>query len=388
MGLEDVYLASPYNPTIDQAPIIYDTTLRDGEQTPGVSFRKEDKIRIATLLDEVGIPQLDAGFPAVSKGEKEAVRAVCDEGLEAEILCLSRARTDDIDHVLDIGADGVIVFMATSPIHLRDKLGISFEEARGRALDAVEYAKDHGLFTGLTAEDGTRTDLPTLLDLFRGAEDRKVDRVHIADTVGCILPEGMEKLVEGLVKEIKTPIGVHCHDDFGLALANSLAALRAGVRAVSATVNGIGERAGNCPTEELIMALEVLYGTELGMKTELLSELSQTVEEISGIRRGDAKAIVGKNCFTHESGIHVAAVLKNPLTYEPFLPELVGRKREIVIGKHSGKKAVEHGLESLGMTLDEDGVLRVLLEVKRLADRGNRIDEGELRRIVEKVTKA
>lgn len=374
---------SPYNEKMDlKDVVVYDSTLREGDQAPGVGFTIDDKIKIAGLLDEVGIPQLDAGFPAVSEAEKESVKAVSDQGFKADILCLARAKVEDVDMAIDTGADGVIVFVPTSPILLKEKMEVPFNEARDTALTIGDYAKDHGLFVALTAEDGTRTGYIALWSLFDEAELVGLDRVHIADTTGCIQPEGMELLISRLAPELKIPLGVHCHDDFGLALANSLAALRSGAKAVSTTVNGIGERAGNCPTEELIMTLKALYGTDLGLNTEKLTELSKMVECLSGMKKGDAKPIVGKNVFTHESGVHVAAVLKNPLTYEPFLPEVVGGERRIVLGKHSGKKAVEHVLGTMGVSLDEAGVQRVLEEIKKRAGEGKRVDDEELKRIV------
>jgi methanogen homocitrate synthase len=379
-------MPSPYNPKMGQGDlVIYDSTLREGEQAPGVTFSVEEKLEIARALDKTGIPQMDAGFPAVSQGEKEAVKAVCDQGLKADVLALARANPADIDQVLESGADGVIVFIATSPIHLKEKLGMPFNEAREMAISAVEYAKDHGLFTALSAEDGTRTGYTALLNLFMEAEVAGADRVHISDTAGCILPEAIADLVRELVKEVDVPLGVHCHDDFGLALANSLAAVKAGAMAVSATVNGMGERAGNCPTEELVMALKVLYGMDLGFRTEELTELSALVERLSGVRKSPTKAIVGENVFAHESGIHVSAVLKNPFTYEPFLPEVVGQRRKIVLGKHSGRAAVRAHLEEMGIEAMEGEITRILEAVKEAAQGGERIDDAVFRRLVKGV---
>jgi len=213
------------------------------------------------------------------------------------------------------------------------------------------------------------------------AELAGADRVHISDTVGCILPEALARLVEELVRVLDIPLGVHCHDDFGLALANSLAAVRAGAGAVSATVNGMGERAGNCPTEELVMALKLLYGLDLGIETEALAGLSALVEARSGVRKAPGKAVVGQNAFTHESGIHVSAVLKNPFTYEAFLPEVVGQQRRFVLGKHTGRAAVRACLEGMGIAVGEEELAAITRAVKEAAQSGEAVDGEVLRRI-------
>ncbi|WP_456483336.1 homocitrate synthase family protein [Methanopyrus kandleri] len=365
--------------------IVYDTTLRDGEQTPGVSFTPEQKLEIAHLLDELGVQQIEAGFPVVSEGERDAVRRIAHEGLNADILCLARTLRDDVDAALDCDVDGVITFIATSELHLKHKLRMSREEVLERIADTVEYAKDHGLWVAFSAEDGTRTEFEFLERVYRTAEECGADRVHATDTVGVMIPAAMRLFVAKIREVVDLPIGVHCHDDFGMAVANSLAAVEAGAQAISTTVNGIGERAGNAALEEVIMALKELYGIDPGFNTEVLAELSRKVSEYSGIDVPPNKAVVGENAFRHESGIHVAAVLEEPRTYEPIDPKEVGMDRKIVLGKHTGRKAVIAKLEELGVEPEEEIVEEVLKRIKALGDRRVRVTDSKLESIVRDV---
>jgi methanogen homocitrate synthase len=377
------WLTSPYNPKKHLEVTIYDATLREGDQAPGVSFTQEEKLEIARRLDEVGLPQIEAGFPAVSGQERQSVKRVAGEGLEAQIICLGRTLESDIDCALETDVEGIILFAPTSDLHLKVK-GFDRQEITDRAVGSVEYAKDHGLFTAFSAEDATRTDLGFLKEVFREVEQAGADRVHIPDTAGCIRPRGMAFMVEEITKDMEVPLGLHCHDDFGLALANSLAGLEAGARAVSVTVNGIGERTGNCALEELVLSLMMLYGTSLDLKIQGIYELSRMVEEFSGIRVGATKPVVGDNVFTHESGIHVGAVLEDPFTYEPYLPEVVGRKRDIVLGKHSGKASVEYYLRRMGLEMDPVQVREVLRQIKARGTKGG-VTREEFLEIVDSV---
>ena len=260
---------------------IYDTTLRDGEQTPGVCFSPEEKLEIAKKLDEIKIKQIEAGFPIVSKKEQESVKSITSEGLNAQILSLARTKKEDIDAALDCDVDGVITFMGTSDIHLEHKMHIGRQEALNRCMNAIEYAKDHGLFVAFSAEDATRTDLDFLKRIYNKAESYGADRVHIADTTGAITPQGITYLVKELKKDVNIDIALHCHNDFGLAVINSISGVLAGANGISTTVNGIGERAGNASLEELIMSLKLLYGKDLGFKTKHIKELSLSLIHIS-----------------------------------------------------------------------------------------------------------
>ncbi len=379
----------PYNPKLNLKNIyIYDTTLRDGEQTPGVCFTEEQKINIAKKLDELGIKQIEAGFPAVSKKEREIVKKIANEGLNADILALSRALKEDIDKALSCDVDGIITFIATSPLHLKYKLHKSIEEVEEMGMNAVEYAKDHGLFVAFSAEDATRTPIDDLIRIHKNAEEHGADRVHIADTTGCGTPQSICYITSELSKNLKKAhIGVHCHNDFGLAVINSIYGLIGGAKAVSTTVNGIGERAGNASLEELIMALMVLYDVEMDLNISVIKELSTMVEEYSKIKIPVNKPIVGDRVFYHESGIHVDAVLENPLTYEPFLPEKIGQKRKIVIGKHSGCNAVNSKLKEMGIEVSKETLWKIVKKVKETREKGIFIDDETFKKIVDEVLK-
>lgn len=344
------YYTSPFNKEVElkfpEKITVYDTTLRDGEQTPGVCLDKEKKMEIAKKLDEFKIHQIEVGFPIVSKHEKETVTNIAHEGLNADILCLARTKIEDIDAALDCDVDGIITFMGTSDLHLEHKMHKTRQEVLNICMKSIEYAKDHGLFVAFSAEDATRTDLDFLKRMYKKAESYGVDRVHVADTTGAITPQGMTFLIKELRKEINTNIALHCHNDFGLAVTNSIAGLLAGANGVSTTVNGIGERAGNASLEELVMSLKLLYGRDLGFKTKIIKELSDMVSQHTGLEVPYNKPVVGRNVFRHESGIHVDAVIEEPLTYEPYLPELVGQKRQLVLGKqpktHTTKPKTNH----------------------------------------------
>lgn len=361
---------------------IYDTTLRDGEQTPGVCFGKEDKIEIAKKLDQLKIHQIEAGFPIVSKRERETVKAITSENLNAQILGLSRTKKEDIDAALDCDVDGIITFMGTSDIHLEHKMHKGRQEVLNICMKSIEYAKDHGLFVAFSAEDATRTDIDFLKRIYNKAEEYGADRVHIADTVGAITPQGMQYLMTELRKDVKIDIALHCHNDFGLAVINSITGVLYGANGISTTMNGIGERAGNASLEEIIMALRILYGKDLGFKTKYLQELSNLVSKASNLEVPYNKAIVGKNIFRHESGIHVDAVIEEPLTYEPYIPELVGQKRKLVLGKHSGCRAVKAKLDEINMDYSEDELIKIVKKVKERREDGTYINDDEFCKIV------
>lgn len=361
---------------------IYDTTLRDGEQTPGVFFSIDEKIEIAHKLDELGIPQIEAGFPRVSENEKEAVKRIANEGLDASIICLTRTKKEDINAALDADVDGIITFMGLSDLHLKVKMKKSREEVNQICMNAVDYAKDHGLYVAFSAEDATRTELPKLIDIYKQAEEHHADRIHIADTTGSINPFAMRYLVKNIREAIDIEIALHCHNDFGMAVANSIAGLMEGATSISTTVNGIGERAGNASLEELIMNLKLLYNKDLGFNTEVIHELSQLVSKYSEIPIPDSKAIVGNNVFRHESGIHVDAILQDPLSYEPYLPEMIGTKRQIVLGKHSGKAAVAEKLNTLNIEVDNEKLLEIVNLVKQEREKGEDITNDKFDEIL------
>ncbi len=363
---------------------VYDSTLRDGEQMPGVSFKREEKLTIARALDEIGVRQIEAGFPAVSEEEKQAVSAVKKEGLSAEILALSRLRKEDIDTCLECDIDMILLFIASSPLHLKYKLRMTEDEVLENTGSLVQYAKDHGLKTSFSTEDSTRTEYSFLEKINRVAEDHGADRIGLTDTVGCISPEGMKNLATRVRESIKTPFSIHLHNDFGLVLANALVGVQCGASAVATTVNGIGERGGNLALEEFVVAMKVLYDKDLGINTECLKDISDLVETLSGVKISKNKPLVGKHAFSHESGIHVAATLECPMTYEAIPPAMVGNKRRLVLGKHSGKTVVKDRLKEKGVEASEEEVCDILREIKAIGEQKGRVSNREFLKVVKR----
>ena len=361
---------------------IFDTTLRDGEQAPGVALTVDEKIQIAQKLDKLGVDKIEAGFPVSSNGERKAAKELNSLGLNATVLGLARSVQKDIDAVLDSGLDYIHTFIGTSPLHRDYKLKMSKEKVIETAVESVEYAKDHGLTVEFSAEDATRTDLDFLKRIYNKAESYGADRVHIADTTGAITPQGITYLVKELKKDVNIDIALHCHNDFGLAVINSISGVLAGANGISTTVNGIGERAGNASLEEVIMSLKLLYGKDLGFKTKHIKELSELVSKASGLPVPYNKPVVGNNVFRHESGIHVDAVIEEPLCYEPYIPELVGQKRQLVLGKHSGCRAVRAKLNECDLDVSDDTLIEIVKKVKKSREEGTYINDDVFREIV------
>ncbi len=357
---------------------ILDTTLRDGEQTPNVALSVDDKLKIAQALDELGVDIIEAGFPINSEGEAEAVKRIAGAGLQSEICALCRASKTDIDAAIGADVDSVHIFLATSKVHLEKKLKISKEEAVAKAVEAVKYAKDHGLIAEFSCEDATRTELDFLHEIHRNIEGVGVDRIDIPDTVGVMTPPAMMQFVSEIRKVTKVPLAVHCHDDFGLSVANSLAGVRGGAEEVHVTMNGLGERAGNAALEEVVMALQAFYNISTSINTRKLAFVSRLVSQLTGIQVQPNKAIVGENAFSHEAGIHVHGILSESSTYEPMRPEIVGKERSIVMGKHSGTHAIESRLKEYGLTLDKEQLKELVKRVKKYAESGKKLDDAEL----------
>ncbi len=327
-------------------------------------------LRIAQRLDELGVDIIEAGFAAVSEGEMEAVSLIAKQGLKAEISSAARGTKNDIDAVLKSGASTISMIIPTSDLHIECKLRKTREQILKSTEECVRYAKDHGLVVELLAEDATRSDFDYLTKIFLTAVDAGVDRVIPCDTVGILTPERSAEFFSKLKENIKVPVGVHCHNDFGMAVANTIAALGAGAEEVHATINGLGERAGNASLEETVVTLKSLYNLNLNIKTELLYSTSQLVSRLTGVYVQPNKAIVGENAFTHESGIHTQGMLANPLCYEPFAPELVGSKRRIAPGKHSGSHAIRADLDSMGLKPTEEQFKDIFQRIKELGDKG------------------
>ena len=315
-------------------------------------------------VSSMGIEVIEAGFPVVSENEKETVKAIANQGLNAKICCLSRAVKGDVDAALECDVDIVSIFIAMSDMHLKYKYHRGLDEMLGCAKEAIEYATDHGLKVRFAAEDSSRTPIDRLKEAFKEVETEcKVQYLSLADTVGILNPTTTNYLVSEIYKSVNTSICIHCHDDLGMATANTLAAAEAGAKQLHTTVNGIGERAGNASLEEVIVALRVQYGIDR-YDTTKLTELSKMVSKYSGITPSANKAIVGQNAFSHESGIHVAAILEEPRTYELFLPEMVGGKRNLIVGKHTGKKALKSIINSIGFCLERDELCALIEMVK------------------------
>ena len=334
----------------------------------------------------LGVDVIEAGFASVSQGEMEAIKAIVKEGLKAEICSCSRGVRSDIDAVVESEADSIHLVIPTSDIHLQYKLRKTREEILKIAEDCVQYAKDHGLIVELSAEDATRSDIAFLKKVFAAGISAGADRICVCDTVGILMPEKAYQLFSDIRDAFtKVPISVHCHNDFGMAVANSLAALRAGANQVHATINGLGERAGNASLEEIVAALKVLYGLETGIKTEILYSTSRLVARLTGVFPQPNKAIVGENAFSHESGIHSHGVLSHPSTYEPMPPELVGARRRMVVGKHAGTHGIESALEQMGLHPNSKQLEEIFLRVKDLGDKGKTVTDADLLAVAESV---
>ena len=367
---------------------IFDTTLRDGEQTPGISLSPDQKLLIAKKLDTLGVDAIEAGFPVISAGELKAVKMIVDEGLSCEVAGLARTSRTDIDATIDAGLNYVHIFIATSDIHLKHKLNMTRDQALEKAVDAVKYGKSHGLQVEFSAEDATRTDRAFLKTVFGAVAKAGADRIDIPDTVGYSTPAHIAEITRDAIDATGLPISVHCHNDFGLAVANALSGIHAGASCAHVTINGIGERAGNASLEELSMALQCLpfeEKYETGIKSELIYETSRYVSKIVGISVQPNKAIVGDNAFGHESGIHTHGVLNNPLTYEPISPELVGRKRWLQVGKHAGLHGMNAMLADYGIKPSAEQSKQILDKVKLLGDQGKQITDIELLSIANQV---
>jgi 2-isopropylmalate synthase len=372
----------------------FDTTLRDGEQSPGFSMNLTEKLRMAEQLELLGVNVIEAGFPIASQGDFEAVKAIAKRIVNCQVAGLSRIKPDDISRAWEAiqyaKMPRIHTFVATSDIHLKYKLNKSREEVLEEAIKGVAYARTLCPVVEFSAEDASRSDWDYLCEVFESVIAAGATIINVPDTVGYAVPDEFGSLIRYIRKNVSNindaVISVHCHNDLGLAVANSLVAIQNGAEQVECTINGIGERAGNASLEELVMALTVrqtAFNTETDINTQQLYPTSRLLAEITGIDVQPNKAIVGSNAFAHEAGIHQDGVIKNPLTYEIMTPESVGVPcNSIVLGKHSGRKALTQRLNSLGYNLTTTEINTIYLQFTNLADRKKQILDEDLRSLI------
>jgi 2-isopropylmalate synthase len=364
---------------------IFDTTLRDGEQSPGFSMNTNEKLRMARQLAALNVDVIEAGFPIASRGDLEAVQAVAKEIRDVPIAALARAKKEDVSAALEAlepaAAPRLHVFLATSDLHLRVKLNMTREQALDAIQAMIRYGRQHVDVVEFSAEDAGRTDIDFLCQVCRLAVDAGATVLNLPDTVGYAVPEEYGAMFTKVREFLGDPEGItlsaHCHDDLGLAVANSLAAIRAGVRQIECTINGIGERAGNASLEEVVVALAVRkenFGVTTGIRMDQLFPASRLLTEITGAQVAPNKAVVGANAFAHEAGIHQDGIIKNPLTYEIISPQTVGvPNRSLVVGKHSGRHALRLTLKDLGYDASDTELVEIYRRVTTLADQSKQV---------------
>ena len=380
--------------------VIFDTTLRDGEQSPGASMDLDGKLKMARALAELGVDILEAGFPIASDGDFKAVQAVSREIEGPVIAGLARCSQMDIrrawDALKDAPKSRLHVFLATSAIHREFKLSMAKEEILRHAVDSVSMAREFVDDVEFSPEDAVRTEPEFLAEVVEKAIDAGAVTINIPDTVGYAMPVEFAELIRYLKDNVsnidKAVLSVHCHNDLGLAVANSLSAISEGARQVECTINGIGERAGNASLEEIVMSLKTrfdYYGVETEINTKRIVATSKILTEITGLVVQRNKAIVGKNAFAHEAGIHQHGVINNSLTYEIMRPEEVGLDTNaLVLGKHSGRHALKQRLQEMGFDPGQEDFEAIFIEFKRLADTQKEVVESDLNRILDRISKA
>ena len=349
--------------------VIDDTTLRDGEQTAGVVFTLEEKKIIARTLDEMGVHELECGIPAMGREEQDAVRALVEMGLKARLITWNRALVSDLKASLACGVQAVDISLCVSDIHIEHKLRKDRNWVREQLKTALGFAKKHDLYVSVGGEDSSRADVDFLLELMEIARDMGADRFRFCDTLGLLDPFTTFDMVRYLVERSTLPIEVHTHNDLGMATANAIAGIKAGARFVNTTVNGLGERAGNAALEEVVMALKHACGIDCAIDSSRFVEVSRYVGQASCRPVPEWKAIVGEKVFSHESGLHVDGVLKNPRNYEAFDPQEVGLSRYLVLGKHSGSQALLARIDQLGIAPEALSLPLLLEHVRQHSQR-------------------
>jgi len=368
------------NHVTDRQIIIDDTTLRDGEQTAGVVFSREEKLRIAQMLDEIGVGELECGIPAMGAEEQAAVRALVDLGLKARLITWNRATVSDIQASLSTGVGAVDISLSVSDLHIANKLRKDRDWVKEQLKRALGFAKQHDLYVSVGGEDSSRADLAFLAELMEIARSLGADRFRYCDTLGILDPFTTFDHVSYLRRRVPgLDIEVHTHNDLGMATANAIAGIKAGARFVNTTVNGLGERAGNAALEEVVMALKHACGVDPGIDTKRLVEISRFVGQASSRPVPEWKAVVGEKVFSHESGLHADGVLKFSGNYEGFDPAEVGLSRQLVVGKHSGRSGLGYRLRQLGIELNRLELDDLLERVRSISQRNKRpLTDGEL----------
>ncbi|HSR32375.1 MAG TPA: hypothetical protein VLY63_17570, partial [Anaerolineae bacterium] len=350
--------------------LLHDVTLRDGEQTPGVVFDRDGRVRIARALDALGVHRIEAGFPAISEEDREGMAAIAAEGLKAEIWGFGRCLPQDVELNAACGAEQMTLEISISELKLA-AYGLDRSKVLSRVKTALALAKDKGMRVAFMPVDLTRADLGFAEQVITEAvEEGHADEIVVVDTIGVATPEAIYYLTQLIRQWVTVPLAIHCHNDFGLGLANSLAALRAGATCVHASVNCLGERAGNVDLAETVMTLQLLYSTDLGIRTELLAETARLVATLSGYDLPPTRPVTGGRIFTRESGGVVQQLLTLPAAVEPYPPEIVGLEREVVLGKKSGRFSIQHAVNRLGLEASEEEIGRALAEVKERSNEG------------------
>ena len=346
---------------------LIDTTLRDGEPTAGVVFARQEKMRIASLLDEIGVPAAEVGIPALGENERDTIRAVVNLDLGLTVTAFCRAQVEEVEAAASCRVPAVLISISTSDVHIERR----FHESRAWVLDqtgaACRRARELGLQFTVSAEDASRTDLAFLTEYYNVGVQEGAERVRYCDTLGLDHPFGIIRKVQELKGAVGVPLELHMHDDFGMATANVMSGLRGGADGVAVSVGGLGERTGNASLEEVVMALKYLYGRDLGMDTTRFREAAEYVADSSSRAIPVWKTIVGTNVFAHESGIHVDGVLKNPSNYEVFSPEEVGLERQLVVGKHSGSHTIFYKFKEFGIDLSQEESAEILALAREMA---------------------
>ena len=379
---------------------IFDTTLRDGEQSPGFSMNTDEKIRMARQLAKLGVDTIEAGFPISSRGDLEAVQAVAREVRDVPIAALARAKKSDIDAAVEAltpaASSRLHIFLATSDLHLQVKLHMTREQALEAIGSMIRYGRQHVAEVEFSAEDASRTDHLFLLEVIVAAAQAGANVINLPDTVGYTTPDEYAQMFRAaratLADYPEVVLSAHCHNDLGLAVANSLAAISAGARQVECTINGIGERAGNASLEEIAVALHVRqahYGAGTAILLEKIYATSRLLSSVTGVGVAPNKAVVGANAFAHEAGIHQDGILKNPLTYEIIVPEKVGvSTRRLILGKHSGRNALRSRLDELGYAITDAELAECYTLATSRADVAKEVTDRDLLSIIHNVRRA